>query len=320
MSVATLMDGVMARTQFLPDAEVGVTTYAPGDDEREEVLTFLAERPVHAVCMAGLIRDNGVESEHNRGTFYACRNEQGRLEGVALVGHATLVEARTRRAYREFALAAQCSARKHLIMGESDAVEEFWNHYADEGQRMRRACRELLFELTRPVEDARGAEGLRLATAEDLDLVVPVHAGLAEAESGLNPLDVDAEGFRARCLRRIEQGRVWVVVSKDGRLLFKADVQAETPEVVYLEGVYVHPTERGTGAGRRCLKHLGRELLLRARAASASSSTRRTSAHTPSTAPAASACAASTTRSSCASIEKNLTARSGMRREGAVKV
>lgn len=265
MSVATLMDGVMERTQFLSLPEVGVETYALGEDEREEVLTFLAERPVHTVCMAGLIRDNGVRSEHNRGTFYACRNSSGRLEGVALVGHATLLDARTPRAYREFALAAQCSTRTNMIMGESDSVEEFWGHYADAGQPMRRACRELLFELARPVEDACEVESLRPATAADLDLVVPVHASLAEAESGVNPLDSDAEGFRARCLRRITQGRVRVVVSADGRLLFKADVQAETPEVVYLEGIYVHPSERGTGTGRRCLKQLTRELLPRTR-------------------------------------------------------
>src|SRR2546423_708340 len=99
MSVAALMDGVMARTQFLPEHEVSVTTYALGEEEREEVLAFLAERPVHTVCMAGLIRDNGLESEHNRGTFYACRSARGRLEGVALVGHATLLDARTPRAY-----------------------------------------------------------------------------------------------------------------------------------------------------------------------------------------------------------------------------
>ena len=57
-----------------------------------EVLAFLLERPVHTVVMAGLIRDNGLESPFNRGTFYACRDSAGRLEGVALVGHATFVE------------------------------------------------------------------------------------------------------------------------------------------------------------------------------------------------------------------------------------
>lgn len=42
-----------------------------------EVLDFLAERPVHTVVMAGLIRDNGLESPFNRGTFYACRDSEG---------------------------------------------------------------------------------------------------------------------------------------------------------------------------------------------------------------------------------------------------
>ncbi|HYY98546.1 MAG TPA: GNAT family N-acetyltransferase [Pyrinomonadaceae bacterium] len=265
MSVATMMGGAMAETQFLPEVSSGVNTYALSEGEREEVLAFLAERAVHTVCLAGFIRDNGVVSPHNRGAFYGCRNSEGRLEGVALVGHATLVEARTRRAFREFALVAQCSTRTHLIMGESDAVEEFWSHYADAGQPMRRACREFLFELRYPLEARAGDGGLRLATPEDLELMLPVHAGLAEAESGVNPLDVDPEGFRARCLRRIEQGRVWVVVGDGGRLLFKADVQADTPEVVYLEGVYVNPASRGTGLGRRSMTRLGFELLLHTR-------------------------------------------------------
>jgi predicted GNAT family acetyltransferase len=259
------MEDVLTRTQYVPEAAVGVAPHVLDESEREEVLAFLAKRSVHTVYMAGLIRDNGLKSPHNRGTFYGCRNSEGRLEGVALVGHATLVEARTRRALAEFALAAQTCTRTHLIMGETEAIEEFWGHYADSGQPMRRACRELLFELRRHQDVAYEVESLRPATAADLDLVAPVHAGLAEAESGVNPLDVDPEGFRARCLRRIGQGRVWVSVSEDGRLLFKADVQAQTPEVVYLEGIYVHPSERGAGFGRRCLKQLSRELLLRTR-------------------------------------------------------
>jgi predicted GNAT family acetyltransferase len=262
MSVANLMEVVMAGGQFLPEAGLPLATAELAEAEREEVLAFLAERPVHTVCMAGLIRDNGVESPHNRGAFYGSRNSEGRLEGVALVGHHTLCEARTRRARRELALAAQVSTQTHLIMGLAEEVEEFWSHYADEGQQMRRVCRELLFELTRAVDCGAEVEGLRLAAAADLDAIVPVHAGLCEAESAVNPLDTDPEGFRARCLRRIEQGRTYVLMSEDGRLLFKADVQSHTPEVIYLEGVYVHPSERGTGLGRCCLTRLTRGLLL----------------------------------------------------------
>src|SRR5438477_2347056 len=152
--------------------------------------------------MAGLIRDNGVGSAHNRGTFYGCRNSEGRLEGVALIGHATLIEARTARAMLEFALVAQTYSRTHMILGEKEKVEQFWDYYADEGQQMRLACRELLFELRHAMQVREEAEGLRLATLDDLDEIAPVQAELAEYESGINPLEVDPEGFRARCARR----------------------------------------------------------------------------------------------------------------------
>ena len=264
VSLSQTMQAVMEESQYLPEAEVTVTTEELTEDDRHEVLAFLSERPMHTVCLTGFIRDNGLQSPHNRGTFYGCRNSAGRLEGVALIGHATLIEARTRRAMREFALVAQGATRTHMIMGEKAKVEQFWNYYADEGQQMRRACRESLFELRRAMEQTLEVEGLRLATCEDIDLVAPVHASMAEEESGVNPLNVDPEGFIRRCLRRIEMQRVWVVV-RDGELLFKADVQADTPEVVYLEGVWVNSAERGTGLGRECLRQLCREVMVRSK-------------------------------------------------------
>ena len=83
---------------------------------------------------------------------------------------------------------------------------------------------------------------------------------MAEAESGINPMEKDREGFLQRCARRIDKNRVWVVV-KEGRLIFKTDIQAETSEVVYLEGIYVSPEERGSGFGRKCLSQICRTLL-----------------------------------------------------------
>jgi predicted GNAT family acetyltransferase len=251
----------MEGNPFLPEPTVTLEVNELTGSETSEVLSFLSERPIHTVCMVGMIRDNGLESSYNRGTFYGCRNSDGRLEGVALIGHATLVETRTRGAMRELALTAQIHDRLHMIMAEQEKVEEFWNHYADAGQPMRHACREILFELDRSVSNGRPVDGLRLATADDLHLIAPVHAALAEAESGVNPLETDRDGFLARCTRRIEQDRVWVVV-QDGELVFKADVQAKSSEVIYLEGVYVSPNFRGTGLARRCLTYLC-DMLLR---------------------------------------------------------
>src|SRR5436309_3200537 len=78
---------------------------------------------------------------------------------------------------------------------------------------------------------------LRQATLDDIEQIMPVHAQIAFEESGVNPLERDPEGFRRRTARRIEQGRVWVW-TEGGRLIFKADVIADTPEAIYIEGVY----------------------------------------------------------------------------------
>jgi predicted GNAT family acetyltransferase len=82
---------------------------------------------------------------------------------------------------------------------------------------------------------------------------------MAFDESGIDPLATNPKAFDsgARNASRKEQTWVWV---EDGKLMFKADVIADTPEVVYLEGVWVDPTERGKGNGFRCMSQLNREV------------------------------------------------------------
>jgi predicted GNAT family acetyltransferase len=230
------------------------------EKHKAEILAFLQERPLHTVYMTGCILDNGVVSPLNRGCFYGYRNREGRLEGVALIGHATLFEARSDASLAAFAALAQKCSRTHMLLGEMDKVENFWSHYARGGQEPRIVCRELLFEQKFPVEVKEPVRGLRKATLADLDLVLPVNARMAEAESGVNPMEKDPIGFRLRCARRIEQGRIWVLV-QEGRLSFKADIMFETPDVIYLEGIYVAAETRGQGVGLRCLAQLTRKLL-----------------------------------------------------------
>jgi hypothetical protein len=84
-------------------AKGSVEPYALTKGHEAEVLEFLAAKPLHNVYMAGFIHDNGLVSPLNRGTFYACRNEAGRLEGVALIGHVTQLDVRTVRSMKAFA-------------------------------------------------------------------------------------------------------------------------------------------------------------------------------------------------------------------------
>ncbi len=245
-----------------PPQEVGAVATL-SNAERDEVIGFLERRPIHTAYLAGMVRDNGLQSELNRGTFYSYRNEAGTLEGVALIGHATLLETSSDDALYAFAKTAQSCKGVHLIMGEEHSIERFWNYYAEAGQEMRRACRELLFELRWPSGVSKVAN-LRPATLEDLPLLIPVHAQMALAESGVDPLEQDAAGFCERYARRIAQGRTWVLTEND-TLQFKAEIVAETPEATYIEGVWVNPESRRQGYGRRCMSQLARMLLWRSK-------------------------------------------------------
>src|SRR5215216_5381411 len=77
------------------------------NQDRPEVLAFLSIRPVHTVVMTSFINDNGMVSDLNRGRFFGYRNTEGSLEGVALIGHTTLVEARTHQALEALAFGAR---------------------------------------------------------------------------------------------------------------------------------------------------------------------------------------------------------------------
>src|SRR6185503_16890224 len=160
-----------------PTATVRVARLANSD--AAEVLQFLAQRPIHTVTMMSLIHDNGIVSPFNRGTFYGCRDLNGLLEGVALVGHATLMETVSDRALAALAQVARECPGTHMIMGEKERVADFWSHYADTGRRQRLACREWLFELSWPIAAREHVAELRPATAEEIELIMPVQAELA---------------------------------------------------------------------------------------------------------------------------------------------
>ena len=232
------------------------------DSSKPEVLDFLEQRPAQTAMLSGLIRDNGLSSDLNRGDFFGCRNEHGELEGVALIGHATLFEARSERALYSLANRAQNCTGTHMLMGEQDGVQMFWEFYAGRQAQMRKSCREHLLELRPPVELREEVPGLRLATAEDLDAIVPIHARMACEESGLNPLDIDPEGFRRRYLRRIQKQRSWVWMDS-GNVVFKAEIVSQTPHVAYLEGIWVNPDNRSQGQGTNCVLQLSKQLLSR---------------------------------------------------------
>jgi predicted GNAT family acetyltransferase len=227
---------------------------------QDEVLAFLAQRAIHTVFMAGLIRDNGLISSANRGTFYGCRDRHERLTAVALIGSKTIIEAHDHTAFEALAGLIPDNLNSHLVRGEQRQMEYIIGKYAAAGRAPRQFIHEVLLEQSSTDMGVPGEPRLRLAYAEDLESVININAALGFEESGLNPLVQDGPGMWARTARRVDQGRVWILIDKK-ELIFKADIISETPEAVFIEGVYVRPEARRKGHGLRCMTQLARNLL-----------------------------------------------------------
>lgn len=270
MTTARLAPRATLPPSLLVPTKKNCTAQYLSNHETGEVLEFLSRRPVHTVFMRSNILDNGLESNLHRGAFCGYRNASGMLEGVALVGYASLYETRTEAALVALAQFTHHCQATQMVVIERQAADLFWHHFTGDGEVTPASrSREMLLESRQQpaAVEHLAATDLRLARPADLDLVMPVQAEMCFEESGINPLEQDPHGFRFRCARRIDQGRVWVWVA-DGRLVFKAEILAETPEAVYLEGLYVNPLDRRRGYALRCLTQMGRHLLQRTKAIS----------------------------------------------------
>jgi uncharacterized protein len=225
---------------------VAERTFAP---ELDEILAFCSRDPVERVFLEDVAR-------RGLGRFAALRRD-GQVSALCHVG-ANVVPSGTN--CREFA-AVVARGRPRMVIGEEGAVGELWNA-AEAAMPEPREDRPgqpvyVLDEVPAP-----GGTGVREATLEDLDLLVPACAQAHYEEIGLDPLTRDPEGFRWRTQAQIGEGRSWLW-AEDGTVLFKAEASAWTPAAVQLQQVWVDPAARNRGYAQRGMRDLCRRLLER---------------------------------------------------------
>jgi ribosomal protein S18 acetylase RimI-like enzyme len=208
----------------------------------DAVLAFCAQAPVERVFLEDVAR-------RGLGRFVSVI-EDGGIVALCHVG-ANLVPSGA--GVARLAKAVGRGAPR-MMVGEERAVSELWD-------AVRR-------KLPRPVDDRpgqpvfvlerapeRAGTGLRPATLEDLDLLVPACAAAYYEEVGIDAYRRDPELFRWRTRSQIELGRSWLWVV-DGRIRFKAEASAWTPHAVQLQQVWVEPQLRGRGYAKRALADL----------------------------------------------------------------
>jgi GNAT superfamily N-acetyltransferase len=217
------------------------------EPKREQILRFCARDPVERVFLEDVAR-------RRLGRFVGAA-EDGDLRALCHLGVNVVPSGD---GCGVFAREASRAAPRMLI-GEARAVYELWDAARSELPRPREdRPGQPVFVIREP--PASGHTGLRPASLDDLELLMPACAAAHEQELGIDPLRRDAEGFRWRTRSQIEEERSWLWV-EDGVILFKAEASAWTPGAVQLQQVWVDPQVRRRGYGARGLADVSRLLL-----------------------------------------------------------
>jgi GNAT superfamily N-acetyltransferase len=215
----------------------------------EQVLAFCAAEPIERVFL---------EDAARRGTgHFTGVQRDGRFTALLHAG-ANLVP--SGEGCAAFAAVA-ASGQARMILGEERAVSELWRALRERlGAPREDRPGQPVYALERP--PPAGNTGLRAATREDVELLLPACAAAHEEELGINPLEREPEAFRWRTEAQVDERRSWLW-REDGTILFKAEASAWTPKAVQLQQVWVDPHVRNRGYGKRGLADLCRLLLAR---------------------------------------------------------
>lgn len=166
---------------------------------------------------------------------------------------------------------------QHIVSARHN-VDPFWEAYVQASfhngvrphaarlvspQRMLAISRRRWLAEVEPRHAARAATGLRPSRSRDLDAVFLASARMHREETLEDPLEHTPDVFRQHVRHRIDSGRSFVWFDDHRRLLFKADVSAQSRYGVQISGVYTPPQFRGQGIATRAMVDLCRAMFAR---------------------------------------------------------
>lgn len=133
------------------------------------------------------------------------------------------------------------------IYGPQQAVMGIWSVLSTGLQRARdiRDDQPLLTIEGEPAVEPH--PGVRPTRPEEFNDLLPAAAAMFEEELGFSPLLNGAVQYRLRLEELIRRGHSIVLRAPDGRIRFKADLGVVSRDCTQIQGVWVHPADRGLG-------------------------------------------------------------------------
>jgi hypothetical protein len=215
--------------------------------DRDAVLAICDRDPVMHVFVSSRVRALGLEPSRLGAQMWG-HGSGGRLESLCYNGANLVTVAATPDAVAAFADRALRQGRRcSSVVGPADEIQALWALLRPRWGPARDV---------RPVQPVMVINGPPLVTPDplvrrvrmdELDILWPACVAMFTEEVGVSPTIGDGgASYRARLQQLIRAGRAFARI-EDGRVIFKAEIGAATPQACQIQGVWVRPEFRGQG-------------------------------------------------------------------------
>ncbi|AQZ65968.1 GNAT family N-acetyltransferase [[Actinomadura] parvosata subsp. kistnae] len=217
------------------------------DNDRDEVLALLDTDPVANVFVSSRVRAVGLNPARLGGQMWGF-GPRGGLVSLCYAGANMVPVNAGPEAVHAFADRARKQGRRcSSIVGPVDAVSLLWERLEPHWGRARaiRWAQPVMATSSKP--DVAADPLVRRVRPEEFDVLLPACVAMFTEEVGVSPNLGDGGAlYRTRVAELIRIGRSYARID-DGRVVFKAEVGAVTPQACQIQGVWVAPELRGRG-------------------------------------------------------------------------
>jgi hypothetical protein len=218
-------------------------------DERDRgaVLAICDRDPVTNVFVSSRVRSHGLDPARLGAQMWG-HAPGGRLESLCYSGANLVPVAATPDAVAAFAERALRQGRRcSSVVGAAAEVQGLWARLRPHWGPAREV---------RPVQPLMVTAGpplvppdplVRRVRPDEIDILWPACVAMFTEEVGVSPIAGDGgASYRARLEQLIRTGRAFARIEA-GRVVFKAEIGAVTPQACQVQGVWVRPDRRGEG-------------------------------------------------------------------------
>ncbi|PSK69518.1 GNAT family N-acetyltransferase [Streptomyces sp. CS149] len=211
-------------------------------------LAVLESEPVANAFVTSRVQVAGLDPWRLGGEMWGWYTD-GRLRSLCYSGANLVPICAGPEAVRAFADRARRAGRRcSSIVGPAEPTTQLWRLLEPSwGPAREVRANQPLMVTESPAPDVTPDPLVRRIRKDEMEVLMPACVAMFTEEVGISPLAGDGGLlYQARVAELISTGRSFARID-DGKVVFKAEIGAATPQACQIQGVWVAPEHRGKG-------------------------------------------------------------------------